>query len=417
MSDEQAIVDGFPVLHGFDPLSPEQAADPYARLAVAREEMPVFYIPKLDLWCLTRMEDVLEAFRNTEHFSNSHEEVGIPPAEIAAEMPEGHPVSHSLDATDPPAHTRIRKLAQKAFTPRQVSGREEDVRAICNGLMDEFVDRGHADLLSEFTTHIPVRVIAEIAGLPREQAPTIKQWTDDWFAIWMGDDTPEERLERWRRTADFDRYIRAFVEERRANPQDDLTSSLVHATSDDGDPSLSTFEVICVLAGIVAAGSDTTSVLLCEAVYQLLTHPDTWERVKADRSLIPRAIEETLRLRNPVRGLRRVAKCPIEIGGARISEGAAMYVHVGSANHDKTIFDRPDEFDIDRSNLTEHVAFGKWTHFCLGAPLARLEARVALECLIDRLPDMRLAERERGGLEYIPNAILPGVRHLDIAWG
>ena len=233
----------------------------------------------------------------------------------------------------------------------------------------------------------------------------------------MGDDTPEERLERWRRTADFDRYIRAFVEERRANPQDDLTSSLVHATSDDGDPSLSTFEVICVLAGIVAAGSDTTSVLLCEAVYQLLTHPDTWERVKADRSLIPRAIEETLRLRNPVRGLRRVAKCPIEIGGARISEGAAMYVHVGSANHDKTIFDRPDEFDIDRSNLTEHVAFGKWTHFCLGAPLARLEARVALECLIDRLPDMRLAERERGGLEYIPNAILPGVRHLDIAWG
>jgi cytochrome P450 len=166
---------GCPVLQGFDPLDPDQVGEPFGLLAQARREMPVFYIPKLDLWCVSRMEEVLTVFRDTETFSNSHEEVGRPPDEFIEQIPEGHPVSHSLDTMDPPAHTRIRKLAQKAFTPRHVGQREDEIRALCNDLIDEFADTGSADLVSEFTTHIPVRVIAKVVGLDLELAPVMKQ--------------------------------------------------------------------------------------------------------------------------------------------------------------------------------------------------------------------------------------------------
>jgi cytochrome P450 len=404
-----------PVLEGFDPLKPDQVGEPFAWLARARREVPVFYMPRFDLWCVTRMEDVLTVFKDTERFSNSHEEVGLPPAEFAAEIPDGHPVSHSLDTIDPPEHTRIRRLAQKAFTPRHLGAREADISTICDELIDAFVNRGQADLVGEFTTFIPVRVIAMILGFNQEDAPMMKRWTDDWFAIWLGDDSDEVRRERWQRTVEFDRFISAFVEERRRQPHDDLTSDLVHATSDDGLPSLTTREVISVIAGIVAAGSDTTSILLAHAIWLLLSEPERWEAVRFDPTKVPNVIEETLRLRNPVRGLRRVTTCPVMLNGAEIPAGSALYVHVGSANRDDAVFSEPDKFDIDRPNLSEHVGFGKWTHFCLGAPLARLEARVALERLIHRLPNLRLGHGEER-LEYVANAVVPAVSHLNAEW-
>jgi cytochrome P450 len=415
MMNSDHATTGCPVLNGFDPMDREQVGEPFERLAQARHDMPVFYIPKLDLWCITRMDDVLEVFRDTETYSNSHEEVGRPPDEFVAEIPDGHPVSHSLDTIDPPAHTRIRKLAQKAFTPRHVGGREDAIRKLCNELIDGFAERGSADLVGEFTTHIPVRVIAEVAGLEQSFAPAMKQWTDDWFAIWLGDDPPEVRHERWQRTVEFDKFMRAFVDERRESPRDDLTSALVHAISDDGEPSLSTPEVISVMAGVVAAGSDTTSILLAYAMWLLLTHPAWWSEITRDQSLIPQVIEETLRLRNPVRGLRRVTTRSVVLGGVEIPEGATLYVHVGSANRDDTVFERPDEFDPERPNLSEHVGLGKWTHFCLGAPLARLEARVALECLAQRLPGLRLAPGAEK-LDYVVNAVVPGIQHLRVEW-
>jgi cytochrome P450 len=395
-------------------MEPDQVGEPFEFLARARAEMPVFYMPKYDLWCVTRMEDVLAVFKDTETYSNSHEDVGRPPPEFADAIPQGHPAAHSLDTLDPPQHTRIRKLAQKAFTPRQVNEREGEIRQVCDDLIDGFLDAREADLVSEFTTHIPVRVIARVLGMDQKDAPFLKQWTDDWFQIWMGDDSEAELAERWRRTVEFDGFIRRFVEERRERPRGDLTSDLLHAASDDGEPSLSTFEVICVIAGIVAAGSDTTSILLAYATWLLLSERERWEQLRADPSLVPRAVEETLRLRNPVRGLRRVTTRPVTLGGADIPEGAVLYVHVGSANRDDGAFDHPDEFDLARQNVGDHLGFGKWTHFCLGAPLARLEARVALEQLVARLPSLRLRDGEH--LTYAPNAVVPGVRHLHVEW-
>lgn len=414
MSDAQRLA-GCPVLEGFDPLAGDQVGEPFGWLARARREVPVFYMPKYDLWCVTRMEDVLTVFRDTATYSNSHDDVGRPPAEFADQIPQGHPVSHSLDTLDPPAHTRIRKLAQKAFTPRKLAAYEPAIRAICDELVDAMIARRAADLVGEFTTFIPVRVIATMMGMDLAYVPVIKQWTDDWFAIWLGDDTDEVRRQRWERTVEFDRFLGEFVESRRAAPRDDLTSDLVHATSDTGEPSLTTHEVICVMAGIVAAGSDTTSLLLAYTMWLLLSAPERWESVVSDRTQLPLVIEETLRLRNPVRGLRRVTTRPVSLGGADIPAGAALYVHVGSANRDDTVFADPERFDPTRANLSEHVGFGKWTHFCLGAPLARLEARIALECLIERMPTLRLAAGAEA-LEYMANAVVPGIRHLNVTW-
>ncbi|MGH2938428.1 MAG: cytochrome P450 [Solirubrobacterales bacterium] len=403
------------MLAGFDPLSKEQVGEPFELLAKARHELPVFYVPSLDVWCVTRMEDVLAVFKDTESYSNTHEEVGLPPAEFVDRIPAGHPVSHSLDAMDPPDHTRLRKLAQKAFTPRQLAAREPEIRNICMALVDEFIDLGEVDLVEAFTGRIPARVIAGVLGLDQEFAPTMKRWTDDWFAIWMGDDSQEMLRTRWERTIEFDGFIRKFVEERRARPQDDLTSALVHAKSDDGDPSMTTSEVISVIAGIVAAGSDTTSILLAYAFWLMLTHPDTWEAVKADPSQIPAAVEETLRLRNPVRGLRRVTTKETTLGGVTVPEGATLYVHVGSANRDEKVFDHPEEFRPGRPGISDHVGFGRWTHFCLGAPLARIEARIAIECVAERLPSLQLSGNQ-GELEYVTNAVVPAVEHLFVAW-
>lgn len=404
-----------PVLAGFNPLVGSMVGEPFEMLARARREMPVFYIPELDLWCVTRMSEFLEVFKDTETYSNSHEGVGRPPAEFKELVPEGHPVSYGLDGMDPPAHTHVRRLAQKAFTPRHSEARAGEIRGLCMGLIDAFVGAGDGDLVALYNGPIPPLVLMRVLGLEDTDVPRMKQWVGDWLGIWLGDDDPAETRRRWERTVEFDRFIRTFVEDRRVNPRGDLTSDLIAAVEADGSQ-MTQSEVVGTVATIVAAGTDTTSILLTYAVWLMLREPRHWERAKAEPAYIPRVVEETLRLRNPVRGLRRVTTRPVTLGGVDIPADASLYMHVGSANRDEAVFEDPETFNPERPNLSDHVGFGKWTHFCLGAPLARVEARVALECLVERLPDLRLVDPDQG-LDYVVNAVVPAPRSLPVRWG
>jgi cytochrome P450 len=395
-------------------------ADPFPLLEGIREEQPVFYIPGHDVWCVTRHEDLIEIYRDPISYSNfgAHDmRVPLPPA-VRAEVGEDYffPFQGQLNTIDPPVHTRVRKLMQKAFTPRYIGAREPRMRQLVNQLVDRFIDRGRVELVDNFTSPIPVNVVAMVLGMTQEDALQFKSWVDAFFALSGATELPEEEATRhWRALLQSERFTRRFVEERRANPADDLTSALILARSDDGSPSLTDDELLAQILGVLAAGSDTTSAMVALTVHSLLGEPRLWREVVADPTLIPQALEEGLRVRSPIRGLRRRTTTEVELGGVKVPAGENLYIHTSSANRDHGVFADAESFDLHRENVGEHLGLGKWTHFCLGAPLARLEGLIAMETLVERLPGLRLAPGQEE-LEADVNLIVPALKGMEVEW-
>lgn len=386
----------------FDPMDPDQAGNPYPWLAAAQREQPVFYMPEYDIWCVTRHQDALEVIHDVETFSSR---------KVVPTPPEGPP---SLVAIDPPAHTRLRKLAQKGFSPRLVAEHEAGVRALCDALVDEFVADGRCDFVEQYANRLPSRAITLIVGAPIDRSADFARWAHDRIVQLNPRSTEEERSSARARMATFAGWLEEFVEERRARPQGDLTSELVHATTDDLSPALSTPEVVSLIATVLSAGSSTTANMLPVMVREVVRRPDVWAKLQAKRELTAPAVEESLRLLTSVRGVTRTANREAMVGGVTIPEGADLYVHLGAAQRDPAVFEEPETFDIHRDNLRQHFAFGRWAHICLGAPLARLELRVTLECLMDRLQTARLVPAQRE--EWIPHILTPGLRSLLLEW-
>jgi cytochrome P450 len=377
----------------FAPLEPDQITNPFPWLEQARQQTPVFYMPEYDKWCVTRHEQVLAVIKDTETFSSRRVSERQPLPGLTAEMPRGNPLDSALVNTDPPAHTGLRKLAQKAFTPRMVESYAPAAREFAEGQLDGLVGRGEVDLVSEFSKPLTLQVITGIVGLPAEMKPMIDRWMQDMFRLssYAPPLSEEERAEIATRVVELDRALGAVVDERRAEPRDDLISSLVAATDGEGEPTLGAFDVARLVENILLAGFETSSAAIATAVYMLQTEPGAWERVKTDRDLLPAAFEESLRLESPLRGIRRDVMRDTEIAGVKIPRGSTVYLHWGSAQRDEDVFADPNRFDLDREDLDRHFALGKWTHFCLGAPLARMEGRIALGALLERAPDLRLA--------------------------
>lgn len=404
-----------PHLAGFDPSMP----DPYPLLARARVEAPVFYLPELDYWCVTRHEDVLQIYRDPIAFSSDGmHDMRVPmPASVVEDVGPNYifPFKGQLNTTDPPQHTRIRKLMMKAFTPRQVGGREADIRNIATELVESVPATGIIELVSAYTSVVPTRVIALVLGMEQSLAPKFSGWVGAFFALSASPEMAEdEATMHWSRLVEFDRLTRAFVEERREHPSDDLTSELIRAESDDGTPSLSDDELLANILGLIAAASDTTSILIANTIYMLLRDRTLWEAVKADETLIPGAVEEALRLRSPVRGNRRTTTKEVELGGVKIPSGAAIYFQLGSANRDERVFANGEQYDLERDNVGEHLGLGYGPHFCIGATLARIEARVAVEELVRRVPDLRLARDQEIELDYSYNIVVPLLNSLYV---
>jgi cytochrome P450 len=420
-TSERADAAGCPHFDNFDPLDHETVLNPYPKLKKARHEVPVFYMPSLDQWCVTRHSDLLDIYRDPISYSNASNWnflVEIPDS-LKPRMADDWVfplLLGQLNTIDPPQHTRIRKLMQGAFTPKRITERAGLIEEIALRLIYLLPESREADLVAGFSSPLPVTVVSGMLGMPLDTADVWRQWSDDWFALTGATNLPEkEAIERWSRLLDFDELLRTFVEERRREPKDDLASDMIHEKLDDGTPSMSDDEALANIVGVVLAGADTTTILITHVVYMLLTNPDALARVKADRTLIPKAVEETMRLMGPVRGVNRTTTTDVELGGVKIPKGSKLYVHLGSAGRDEDVFDDPNSFNLDRPNVNKHLGFGIWAHFCIGAPLARLEAKIALECLLDRLPDLRLAEAGEE-LDYIDNMILPSVRAMRVAW-
>ena len=418
------VPSGCPVAHGFNPHDTGAHLDPFPWYRKVREQGPVVFVPVLGdagMYAVTRHEEVLEVLRDPVTYSNA-EALGTSkpvPAVIREEAGDENWDLHfdeSMTLLDPPEHTRMRRLQAPTLTPRRVAAYEDDVREIAHARIDEFVDRGTADLAAEFAYRIPNRVIARIMGADEALADRFVEWTDALIYLRMTEQSEEDALRHWRLLLEYDRYIRALVEEHRRDPKDDLTTDLIDARDDDGGPAMTDEEIVCTTLGFIGAGSETSAVMMLHTMHLLLTHPEQWEEVRADRSLIPAAIEEGLRLRGPVRGIIRVVTADTELAGVPIPKGARVYLHIMSANHDDDAFERPEAFDIHRADKDQHLGFGKWAHFCIGAPLARLEGRVAIETLIDRLPGLRLAHDYERDYGYRDNFLVPLVKALRVEW-
>jgi cytochrome P450 len=415
----QAEVSGPPVAEGcpFDPLNAEHLLNPYPWLAEARRTAPIFYVPDTDEWWVTRHEDCLTVLRDTETYSSCKVIEFQPMPGLNEALPDGHPFSQPLVNADPPEHTRLRKFAQEAFTLRAVASYEPQARAIVDELIDGFIRAGEVELFRNFTQPLTIRMICGILGVPEQKVALCKRWIADVEDTDAGSPPlpDDRRREVFDRVLEFDAWIRQFIDDRRAAPTGDLTSRLVTAVSDDGSPSLTTWEAVRLVVNVLSAGFETSASLIATTLFLLLDDLQRWERIRTEPSLIPAVVEETLRFENPVRGMRRHVTKDTVLAGVPIPKDAVVIVSFSAAMRDEDVFADPDTFDPTRADLGEHFGLGRWTHFCLGAPLVRMEAKVALEALVARIPDLHLAAGESLD-DRQPSRIVSALRTVHVEW-
>lgn len=382
-----------------------------------REHAPVMHVPELDAWILSRYEDVLPTIRDTKRFGAMPADlVGEVPAEVAKDLPHGYaPWQPALVNTDPPEHTRIRKLAQKPITPKAVAVREDAIREAANRLIDAFVDEGRADLVDSFATPMPVQVLFKILGIPEEDHNLFHRWTLGIVELFVPSIPEERRLELAREQVDFNRYIEDAITARRKEPGDDLISDLILA-QEEGEKQLTDREILGIVGQLIIAGFETTAGGLSWSLYSLCQQPETLARVRDDLSLVPAVVEESLRRLTPARGVVRRAKEDVEFHGQVIPKGANIFALVQSANNDPEVFKCPERFDIDRdpAEMRKSGHFGIGPHRCIGAPLARLDMRVALECAITRLPNLRVVPDQE--IRVQPGMIFHRPERLEFEW-
>jgi len=350
--------------------------NPHEELAWLRANAPVWRDPKHGVWGVSTYDLVKQVSSQPALFSNAG---GI--------RPDTGPVPEMIDMDDP-EHWKRRKLVNKGLTPRRVRGREASIRRTARRLVDAVVERQEFDLIWDLAAWLPLIVIGDDLGVAEPDREQLLRWSDELLSG-LGSNNEETLTKQMLAAVGYAEYAGAVIEARRAQPTDDLMSILVHAEV-DGDH-LSDEEIIAESLLILIGGDETTRHVISGGVYQLLLDRSRWEALRADRSLLPTAIEEMLRWVSPIRNMARQATTDLELNGQQIRQGEKLLLLYPSANRDEAVFEDPFRFDLRRTP-NEHVAFGFGPHFCLGANLARLELTIILDEMLDRLPTLELAD-------------------------
>ena len=393
-SNAPEIVEAKPKAEDFNLLDPDVRGDPYPYYAALRRESPIHQLAKgLPFYAITRYADVIHVLHHPELFSSTALQAALQGGGIGIGPNSGALAGHRLlasnmmIATDPPDHARLRTLVNRGFTPRRIAALEPRIREIANGCLDKAIKGRELELVSGLSVPLPVTVIAEMLGVEPDRRDQFKEWSDA-FVIGLSGASGQYSPEDVRHAADeMADYIERIAEERRTQPRDDLISVLTQA--EEGE-ALSTGELMAFVVLLLIAGNETTTNLIGNGVKALLAHPDQLAQVAANPALVPALVDEVLRYDSPIQGLPRVAREEVELPSGSVPENATMLVFFASANRDEEQFPGAARFEIGRP-APGHVAFGHGIHYCLGASLARLEARIAFEALFERCEKLELA--------------------------
>jgi cytochrome P450 len=377
-------------------VSAAMMTDPYPIYRRLRETAPVFWSDQWNAWIVSRHADVAASLRDKENLSNENRQGLLFGAMGEAEREALAPLRHyfaqkDVIGSDPPDHSRMRALVMQAFTPRTVASLGPRIRGLASDLVEAAAAAGRFDLVSEIAHPLPVILIAEMLGAPPEDRPLFKRWSADILGFQgTGQAAFGSAMTSQASLIEMFDYMNRLIDQRRAEPRDDVITAL--ALAEEGGRGFTRPELLATCNTLLTAGHETTTNLIGNLVHLLLAHPDAWAQVKADPSLAAPAIEEALRFDAPKqRNFRRIRRTHM-FSGALLAENQMVFQLIGSANRDPSVFEDADTFDL-RRHPNDHLSFGVGIHFCLGAPLARLEARIVLETLLRIVPRSRLAAK------------------------
>lgn len=417
-------------LESYNPFDPVVQEDPWDYYALLRREAPVYKDPHTGLFMVSSYELVTEVVKNWQNFSNrfgiamggATQDGPFAGAAVGEESEQAvrngalerplMPVDTMLTA-DPPEQKRYRSLVDRAFRLKRVRSLEPRMRALCEELIDAFIDDGKVELRRSFAVPVPLTIIAEQLGVAGPDLPDFKRWSDGFVAQLGGMASEEEQQQSRELIFEFQRYMARIVTERRAEPRDDIISDMVNATL-EGERSLDMAECLSILQQLLVAGNETTASTICEGARLFAQHPEQWEQIRRDPGLIPNAVEEILRHATPTSNMWRVCMSDTLLGGVEIPKGSMVMIRYASANHDESVFPDPQRFDIERKNADLQIAFGVGIHYCLGAQLAKSELVKSFEALSERI--VKLQIEPGASLEHAPNILLRGLKELPLVF-
>jgi pimeloyl-[acyl-carrier protein] synthase len=387
----------------FDPADPNFIQYPYDWYAHLRAKDPVHYVESMEMFWVTRYKDVTEVLSSNKfcHHANT-EGKGALKMDMAQEL-----WSKSMLYSDPPDHTRLRSLVNKAFVPRIIENLRTNIEGLCSSLLGSIDTSGPFDLMKEFAAPFPALVIADLLGVDISYRERFKDWSNDIIKGMDSSLSQSEWTKSMNATMALASYFIDLIDEKKRNPGNDLVSQLIEAEEKDDRMNPEELLGMCLL--LLVAGHETTTNLIGNGFYNLLKHGDKFNELRADRSFMQTAIEEMLRFESPVQRMGRLAVEELTLSGVKIEKGSMVAGVIGSANRDPEFFHEPEILDLKREK-NQHLAFGKGIHFCLGAPLARLETSIAFNGLLDSFPQARL----HGAVEWERNTVMRGLKRLEI---
>lgn len=393
--------------------APETQENWYPAYKTLRDEAPVYQVPRTNMFVITRYDDVLHVLRHQDVFRT------------------GGAVSRSAEArevystrgweritplgSNPPEHRWYREVVDKHFDPTGALHWKPFIEQTVTELLDDMINSGSpANFVDAFALPLPVRVITRILGFPASDIERLKAWSSAWVLPFSGPLSAQQEVWVAEQVVEFQHYINDWIDIKRSNPEDDVLSDLVSARL-NGERPLTNHEIITIIDHLYIGGNETTTFALTSALWLMLRERNIYEALLADRSRLEQFIEESLRLESPTQGLFRVVATDTEINGTPIPAGATIHIRYAAANRDERVFPNPDVVDLDRMNSRRHMAFSLGEHHCPGSGLSRLEQRIALNAVIDRMPALRLSDDN--DFTHMPGFVLRALNQLNIEWG
>ena len=396
-----------------DYTSPDFIADPYPYYAQLRRDDPVHWSASRNAWFLTRYADV-EAVARDRRVSSSRVPVimsQLTEAQREAFAPLAQAVSSWMLFVDPPDHTRLRTLVNKAFTPRMIAGLRSQIQQLIDALLDVVMPRGTMEVISDFALPLPATMIATMLGVPPEDQQQFKQWSDDIVATFAGVGDPGARFQRAQDSLfALSDYLRPIVARLRQEPQDNILSAL--AAAEEAGDRLTEEELFANCVLLLLAGHETTTNLIGNGLFALLRAPRQFALLREEPALMESAVEELLRYDSPTQNFSRLALADLEVGGVKIRQGDRLFLCYGAANRDPEQFEHPDRLDVRRA-ANRHLSFSQGAHYCLGAALARLEGQLAFRSIVERMPAIAFAPQP---VEWNVSMSLRGLKALHVTF-